>query len=253
VIKNTGQEVAKAGHATSLYVDGKEIAHDLVNINLKSGVAHESWFKDYKWPKSKDVKVKVFADSYKKLKESNEQNNSLEKTCKCPIDTTPPKVAISHSPSEITTADEVTFTANATDNIGIAKILIFVNDEQVKECTPGTEKTDTEGGKYWECIYTGGPYEAGPLTYRAEAIDSYKNKGFSEEKSIDVSETEFFPMVAEDRDLDGILIAQKTTFCKDSALITSFLLMIHMMCLIVRQVESHIDLPMQSGISGMAA
>ncbi|MEA3313595.1 MAG: Ig-like domain-containing protein [Caldisericota bacterium] len=150
-------------------------------------MTYSSWFKEYKWPESKDIRIKVCADGYNKVKESNEQNNYLEKTCKYPADTTPPKVTITYSPSKITTADKVTFTADATDNTSVARILIFINNKQVKECTPGIEKTDTEGRKYWECKYTGGPYDRGALSYRAEAIDDYKNKGISEEKTIDVT------------------------------------------------------------------
>ena len=187
VLKNICEETAKGGHSTTLFVNGKKITHDLVSADLKPGMTYSSWFKEYKWPESEDIRVKICADDYSKLKESNEQNNYLEKTCKCPADTTPPKVTITYSPSKVTTADEVNFTAHATDNTGVNKILIFINDKQVKECTPGTEKTDKEGRKYWECKYTGGPYDRGPLTYRAEAIDANKNRGLSEEKTIDVT------------------------------------------------------------------
>jgi hypothetical protein len=96
-------------------------------------------------------------------------------------------VTITHSPSQVTTLDEVIFTAQAKDDSGIARILIFVNQEQVKECTSGSERTDAKGRKYWECIYTGGPYDEETLTYRAEAIDGYNNRGFSSEESVDVS------------------------------------------------------------------
>lgn len=189
VLKNIGEETAKGGHSITLFVDGKEVTHDLVSADLKPGMTYSSWVKEYKWPASKDIRVKICADGYNKLKESNEQNNCLEKTCKCPTDTAPPKVTITYSPSEVTTADEITFTAHATDNTGVSKILIFVNDVQVKECTPGFEKTDKEGRKYWECIYTGGPYDNGTLTYQAEAIDGYKNRGLSSEKSVEVTIT----------------------------------------------------------------
>jgi hypothetical protein len=112
-----------------------------------------------------------------------------EAKIEAPSDTTAPEVTISHSPSEVTTADTVTFTAQARDDTGVAQILIFVNGQQVKECTSPSQKTDGEGGKYWECIYTGGPYDQGTLTYRAEAIDSYENQGVSSEESVDVTVT----------------------------------------------------------------
>jgi hypothetical protein len=49
------------------------------------------------------------------------------------------------------------------------------------------------GKEYYQCTYTGGPYPAGPLTYRAEAFDSYGNKGISEEKTIDVTGLTLLP------------------------------------------------------------
>jgi hypothetical protein len=112
-----------------------------------------------------------------------------EAKIEAPSDTTAPEVTISHSPSEVTTADTVTFTAQARDDTSVVNILIFVNGQQVKECTPPSQKTDGEGGKYWECVYTGGPYGEGTLTYRAEAVDSYENQGGSSEESVDVTLT----------------------------------------------------------------
>jgi len=102
-------------------------------------------------------------------------------------DTTRPIVTISPSPAEVTTADTVTFTAQATDANSVAKITIFVNDQQVKECAPPSQKADGQGGKYWECTYTGGPYDEGTLTYQAKAIDSFQNEGISNEESVEVT------------------------------------------------------------------
>lgn len=102
-------------------------------------------------------------------------------------DITPPSVTISHSPSEVTTADTVTFTAKARDANSVLNMLITVNGQQIKECAPPTQKTDGQGGKYWECTYTGGPYDEGILTYQARAIDSFQNEGVSSEESAEVS------------------------------------------------------------------
>jgi len=119
--------------------------------------------------------------------QKDENQNGIGDVCE--RDTTSPEVTIIHSPQELTIADEVTFTAHATDDIGVSKILIFVNDEKVKECTPGAEKTDKKGRKYWECTYTGGPFPEGNLTYRAEAIDTFKNRCLSGEQSVEVTPT----------------------------------------------------------------
>ncbi|MEM3090199.1 MAG: CARDB domain-containing protein [Candidatus Bathyarchaeia archaeon] len=81
VLKNIGDGVAKANHETTLYVEGKEIAHDHVGIDLKPGETFESWFKTYEWPEYQNITVKVYADKLNQVKESNENNNYLEKTC----------------------------------------------------------------------------------------------------------------------------------------------------------------------------
>lgn len=81
VVKNIGGEIAKEGHKTTLYVDGKEITHDLVGVDLDPGDTYESWFKEYEWPECHNITVKVCADNYDQVKESDEGNNCLEKTC----------------------------------------------------------------------------------------------------------------------------------------------------------------------------
>lgn len=81
VLKNIGDGVAKANHETALYVEGKETAHESVGIDLKPGETFESWFKTYEWPECQNITVKVYADKLNQVKESNENNNYLEKTC----------------------------------------------------------------------------------------------------------------------------------------------------------------------------
>jgi hypothetical protein len=192
-IKNVGEGsvVNPPGGTTpfcnALFIDGELVVKDCVNIHeMLPGQYIDNPF-DYDWEMTPpEHEIKVCADWDKVVEESNEQNNCLEKRFKS-ADTTSPMVTITHSPSQVTTLDEVIFTAQAKDDSGIARILIFVNQEQVKECTSGSERTDAKGRKYWECIYTGGPYDEETLTYRAEAIDGYNNRGFSSEESVDVS------------------------------------------------------------------
>lgn len=81
VLKNIGGEVAKGNHSTTLYVDGKEVAHDPVGVDLKPGDVFKSWFKNYEWPECRNITVKVCADNFNQVKESDEGNNCLEKTC----------------------------------------------------------------------------------------------------------------------------------------------------------------------------
>ena len=103
-----------------------------------------------------------------------------------PKDTTPPTVTISYTPSTVNTASQVSFTALAQDESSVNKIVIYVNRIQVKECTP---PSFAQG--FWRCDYTGGPYPAGSLTYKAEAYDSEGNLGSSPESRIEVQTVTF--------------------------------------------------------------
>lgn len=47
VIKNTGEAAAPPGHATVLFVDGKAVCKDIVDLELAPGETHESWFGCY--------------------------------------------------------------------------------------------------------------------------------------------------------------------------------------------------------------
>jgi hypothetical protein len=78
-IKNIGEDIAKSGHSTTLYVNGKEVDHDKVDVDLKPGEVYKSWFKKYEWPECQNITVKVCADNYNQVEESNEENNCLEK------------------------------------------------------------------------------------------------------------------------------------------------------------------------------
>jgi len=80
-IKNTGEAIAAKGHSSALYVDGEEVARDIVQVDLKPGESYTSWFKDYIWPWCLTMKAKVCTDIEKFVKEYNEGNNCLEKVC----------------------------------------------------------------------------------------------------------------------------------------------------------------------------
>jgi len=102
VVKNIGEEQGKAGHATTLYVDDEEVSHDLVSVDLKSGASYESWFKEYEWPECKAIKVKICADNYNQVTETDEQNNCQEETCECIVDITPPRIISGPTVSQVT-------------------------------------------------------------------------------------------------------------------------------------------------------
>jgi hypothetical protein len=86
-----------------------------------------------------------------------------------PPDTQPPSVSVSHSPSggSIPTGTSITFSANASDNVGVTRIDLWVT-------APGgwPTKVKTCNNKN-TCSYTGGPYtSAGNLSYFAVAADA---------------------------------------------------------------------------------
>lgn len=99
-------------------------------------------------------------------------------------DTTAPTVTIVHSPADVSLVSNVTFSVVATDDTNVTKIIIYVNGSPVFECEPPEYFWKDD---YWQCVYTGGPYPAGTLTYRAEALDSEDNRGVSAERTINVT------------------------------------------------------------------
>jgi len=107
MIKNVGEAVASSGHTTTLYVDGKEIAHDLVGVDLQPGATHESWFEEYKWLECKTIEVRVCADNHNQVKESDEQNNCKEQACQCIADVTPPRIISGPTISQVTQTSAV--------------------------------------------------------------------------------------------------------------------------------------------------
>jgi len=90
-------------------------------------------------------------------------------------DSQAPSVGISHSPSgsSIPTTQVITFTATASDNVGVARIDIYVT---APGQFPGKVKTCTSANS---CSYTGGPYPQGNLSYYAVARDAAGNESTS--------------------------------------------------------------------------
>jgi len=84
-------------------------------------------------------------------------------------DTQPPSVSISHTPSgsSIPTGKTITFTANASDNVGVTRIDIWVTAPSQFPVLAKTCNNTTS------CSYTGGPYNSqGNLSYFAIAADA---------------------------------------------------------------------------------
>ena len=84
-------------------------------------------------------------------------------------DNQPPSVSVGHSPASVTEQMAITFTANASDNVGVARIEIWVGPpgqslQHAKTCTNTTT-----------CVLQGGPYSAGQLSYDGRAWDAAGN------------------------------------------------------------------------------
>jgi RNA polymerase sigma-70 factor, ECF subfamily len=104
-----------------------------------------------------------------------------------PIDTQAPVVEISHWPSEKghpTDLDEITFTAFAEDNFGIARIEIWIQPTTARPALLVATCKSTNS-----CIYNGGPYSAGTLTYHAVAKDHAGNTSHSTSNTVYISYT----------------------------------------------------------------
>jgi RNA polymerase sigma-70 factor (ECF subfamily) len=90
-----------------------------------------------------------------------------------PPDEQPPQVSVGHSPNGArrpTSTEQVTFTANASDDFGVARIEIFVQGPS--DNTPQLVKT-CDGAT--SCSYQGGPYPGVTITYYARARDAAGN------------------------------------------------------------------------------
>ncbi len=84
-IHNRGNATAPAGHYTTLYVDEKTIEHRLVPVDLEPCETYSDTFDTIiKCTPPSDV-IKVCADNYNNITESNEENNCIENEgiCEC--------------------------------------------------------------------------------------------------------------------------------------------------------------------------
>jgi hypothetical protein len=138
VIKNSGEAVAPAVHATVLFVNDEAICKDVVNIELAPGEIYKSWFDGYSWPQCQTIEVKVCADNSAVVEESNEQNNCLSQECTCAA--TPP-------PTQCPTGCHC-----LTKEEGYAKGLEFCLDDNSAPII--CEVIDAEQGIYKYCFKT---------------------------------------------------------------------------------------------------
>jgi hypothetical protein len=83
-IMNIGHAAVPAGHNTTLYVDGSEMAYDEVPVELTLDASYEGYFDGYNWSYTPPAdNITVCADSNDTVVEINESNNCLTKTWVC--------------------------------------------------------------------------------------------------------------------------------------------------------------------------
>ena len=83
-ITNIGNGTALAGHNTTLYVDGEEVAHDYIPENLVPNASYIGCFEDYNWTYTPpEDNITVCADNNNTVDESNETNNCLTNIWMC--------------------------------------------------------------------------------------------------------------------------------------------------------------------------
>ena len=83
-IMNIGQAAVPAGHNTTLYVDGSEMAHDVVPVDMALGGSYEGCFDGYNWTYTPPAdNITVCADSDDTVVEINESDNCLTKIWVC--------------------------------------------------------------------------------------------------------------------------------------------------------------------------
>ena len=114
LVKNIGGAVAPAGHYATLWVNDEEVCHDEVVVDLGPEDTYEGWFDCYIWPESQTIDVRVCADNYQTVEESNEDNNCQEGLCSCNEVYFYPQ----HSRAVPGTSTEVEIRANAADFMG---------------------------------------------------------------------------------------------------------------------------------------
>lgn len=81
-VKNSGDETVDKPFSVSLYIDGVEKAIQKITVVVSPGGTHSSYFAGY-ITTCTDLKVKIVCDTKNDIKESNENNNLLEKECRC--------------------------------------------------------------------------------------------------------------------------------------------------------------------------
>ena len=97
-VTKIGKGTTLAGHNTSLFVDGVEVAQDRVSVSLAPNASYISCFKGYEWTYTPPGdNITVCADRDDTVEERNELNNCLTtiRTCESCYTTSAIRVSMS--------------------------------------------------------------------------------------------------------------------------------------------------------------
>jgi hypothetical protein len=90
-VRNIGEAVAPKGHQARLYIDNEPAVADLIDSDLMPGERKSSCFSQYIWScTSLTDDIRVCADGYDQITESDETNNCRSESWSC--DTIPPVI-----------------------------------------------------------------------------------------------------------------------------------------------------------------
>ncbi len=137
---NNGTATAKSGHTAGLAVDGIPADTAVVPDPMPPGETYSGSFPNYSWQCAADGShiVRVRADVYDLIDESNEKNNSREETWIC--DVTPPK--ITHGP-EATNITQTSATIVWTTNEASDSLVRYSTVSQIYKFSESSQKLAT--------------------------------------------------------------------------------------------------------------
>jgi parallel beta-helix repeat protein len=155
-IENIGKAAAPESHHTALLVKfgeaWEEMCYDLIDFDLNPGDSYQRWFECYTWPECQTIEVKVCADNYDVIKESDENNNYLENKCECaPLKKQDLEITdISHRDNRITY--KIKNQGNAA--AGSSTTYLYVDDSYKASDFIGSIPPGGTLSRSFECTYT---------------------------------------------------------------------------------------------------
>nr|QNO58268.1 hypothetical protein BFNMBJLP_00002 [Methanosarcinales archaeon ANME-1 ERB7] len=119
VVLNNGTAPAPAGHNTSLFIDGVEIEHKQVPVNLTPHESYNDTFDTVIVCTGESDTIRVCADNDDVIDELNEDNNCLENVPSCIGMPRMPTITKSSSPTSVSPGGTVNYKINYSYAVGV--------------------------------------------------------------------------------------------------------------------------------------